>query len=132
MTPEASRSEKLEMVKSLCWDYEVDPEDMLDVVEGNKESAGPFNAVRLFIRSLERMAWHRIIALWGIERMMSLYTDEVAHSLWPASLRRRYDFAFGVLRGEPVSPAGWSPELRRKMQSTLLSHRWYRTQQGVL
>ncbi len=85
---ETDRNEKLEMVKSLNWEYDVEPEELLEVIEEKKDRAGPFDAQLLFIRSLERMPWHRILALWGVDRMKELYTEDLARKVWPASLRR--------------------------------------------
>ena len=121
-----SREEKLRMMKTLNWDYNVTPEDMLDVIEGKQERAGPFDKTFLFVRSLQRLPWHYMIGLWGVETAMELYTPQAAARLWPKSIRSNYDFAFGLLRGEPVSPTEWGSPRSRELQNTLFSNRWYR------
>jgi hypothetical protein len=124
---ELSREEKLHLMGNLNWDYAVSPEDMLAVIEGALVLTGPFDRGFLFLRSLERLPWHYLIALWGVKPAMELYTPEIARRLWPKVLRSKYDFAFGVLRKEPVSPAEWGSPRARQLQNTVFSHRWYRT-----
>jgi hypothetical protein len=121
-----SREEKLKLMSSLNWDYNITHEDMLAVVEGKAEKVGPFDKTFLFVRSLERLPWHCVIGLWGVEAAKELYTEKAAARLWPKSLRRTFDFAFAVLRKEPVSPTEWGSPRSRELQNTLFSHRWYR------
>ena len=122
-----SREEKLNLIRSLNWDYNITPDNMLAVIENKLDKAGPFDKTFLFIRSLERLPWHSVIGLWGAETANELYTEEAAARLWPKSRRRTFDFAFAVLRKEPVSPARWGSQRCRELQNTFLSHRWYRT-----
>ena len=122
-----TREEKLKFMKNLNWDYNVTPEEMLDVLEGKLEKAGPFDKNLLFVRSLQRIPWHYMINLWGIETAKELYTPENASRLWPKSIRSTYDFAFAVLRGEPVSVAEWGSPRSRELQNTFLSNRWNRS-----
>jgi len=122
-----SLEEKLELMRSLNWDYNVTPEDMLAVLEGKLDKIGPFDKTFLFVRSLERLLWHYMISLWGVETAKELYTPEAAARLWPKSIRRTFDFAFAILRREPVSPTEWGSPRCRELQNTVFSHRWYRT-----
>ena len=122
-----SREEKLKLMSSLNWDYNFTPEDMLSVIEGKIDKIGPFDKTFLFVRSLERLPWHYMIGLWGVEAAKELYTPEAAARLWPKSIRRTFDFAFAILRREPVSPTEWGSPRSRELQNTFLSHRWYRT-----
>jgi len=121
-----TREKKLELMRTLNWDYLVTPEQMLDVVEGKIEKIGPFDKTFLFVRSLVRLPWHYMIGLWGVETAKELYTPEAAARLWPKSMRRTYDFAFAVLRREPVSLAEWGSPRSRELQNTFFSHRWDR------
>jgi hypothetical protein len=67
-----SHEEKLKLMSSLNWDYLDTHEDMLAVIEGRLESSGAFNREKLFVRSLERLPWHCVTALWGIEKIKEL------------------------------------------------------------
>jgi len=121
-----SQEEKLKLMKSLNWDYNTTPEDMLAVLEGKLDRAGPFDKNLIFVRSLQRLPWHYMIALWGVEAAKELYTPQNAARLWPKSIRSTYDFAFGILRREPVSSTEWGSPRSRELQNTVFSHRWYR------
>jgi hypothetical protein len=121
-----SHEEKLDLMKTLNWDYLVTPQQMLDVLEGKTEKVPPFDKTFLFVRSLERLPWHILICLWGVEAAKELYTPEAAARLWPKDLRSRYDFAFAILRREPVSLAEWGSPHHKQLQDTFLSHRWNR------
>jgi hypothetical protein len=120
-----TREEKLQMMASLNWDYNVSPEDMLAVAEGKKDKAGPFDRDFLFVRFLERVPWHRLIAFWGVEAVKDLYTPELARRLFPRDLRKKYDFALAVLRREPVSPPEWGSERYQSKRYRFFSHRGY-------
>ena len=122
-----SHEKKLELMRSLNWDYTVSSEDMLSVIEGTLETAAPFDRKFLFVRSLERLPWHYMIGLWGVEAAKELYTPEIARRLWPKSMREIYDFAFAILRREPVSVAEWGSKRSEELRHTFLSHRWNRT-----
>jgi hypothetical protein len=137
-----THEEKLGLMRSLNWGYStVSSEDMLDVIEGRKEGSDPvwgFNRTNLFVLSLERLPWHYVVALWGVETMKQLYTAQINARIWPPSRRDYFDRAFKLLRGEPYesldsSPStGWSPEYRKTMQHTILSHWRHSLKPGVL
>jgi hypothetical protein len=122
-----THKEKLDLMPSLNWDYLDKPEDMLAVIEGGLASSGAFTREKLFVRSLERLSWYRIIGLWGVEEVKKLYTPELAGRIWPKGLRWRYEYALAVLRKQPVSPPRWGDEHYKQLQNTVFSNRWYRT-----
>ncbi|GHV91862.1 hypothetical protein AGMMS50268_23650 [Spirochaetia bacterium] len=121
-----SHEEKIEMMRSLNWDYKISPEDMLAVVEGKLESAAGFDQDRIFLRCLGRVPWYRIIALWGVDKVKELYTPKITRAIFPRELRTHYDFAIAVLRRELVSTPEWGSEYHKQLQNAFLSHRWYR------
>jgi hypothetical protein len=122
-----THNEKLDLMSSLNWDYLDKPEDMLAVIEGTRVSSGAFTREKLFVRSLERLSWYRIIGLWGVEEIKKLYTPDLAGRIWPKDLRWRYDYALAILRRQPVSPPGWGDEHHKQLRNTVFSNRWYRT-----
>ncbi|MCL1835093.1 MAG: hypothetical protein FWG48_02930 [Oscillospiraceae bacterium] len=122
---ELSHDEKLKLMGTLNWDYLDSPEDMLAVIDGRLESSGAFTQDKLFIRSLERLPWHYVVALWGVEEIKRLYTPEAAARIWPKERRRYFDYALAVLRREPLPPARWGDEHYKSMWRPFLSDRWY-------
>jgi hypothetical protein len=122
-----SRSEKLNIVKRLNWDYRAEAKDLLDVIEGRSPIAGSFDQRKLFLRSLERLPWHYVVALWGTEKMDELYTEELRGMIWRKEKRETYDASFAILRGDYLPGAGWDSERMHRYQNTFLSDRWNRT-----
>jgi hypothetical protein len=127
-----THEEKLDLMRSLNWDYNVPYEEMLAVIENDVEGERPFDRKTLFTRSLERLGWGAVIGLWGVERVKKLWTPEIRRRIWPPSRREDYDITFALLRGEPVSHTGWGAERAHALQRTFLSDWWNRTQPGVL
>jgi len=105
-----THEEKINLMSTLNWDYLDKHEDMLAVIEGKMESSGAFTQEKLFVRSLERITWHYIIALWGIEEIKRLYTPEIAGRIWPKSRRCHFDSALAILRKEPLPSSRWGVE----------------------
>jgi len=118
-----SHEEKLGLMKNLNWDYLDTHEDMLAVIEGKLQSSGAFDRDRLFVRSMERLPWHYFIGLWGIDTVKELYTPKLAARIWPKDRRHYYDFAIGILRKEPVSPARWGDEYFKSERFRFFSNR---------
>ena len=120
--------EKIKLMSNLNWDYLDKHEDMLAVIEGRLETSGAFTRDKLFVRSLERLPWHYVVALWGIETIKELYTTEIAQRIWPQSRRYHFDFALAVLRREPLPPTRWGNEHYQQMWRPVFSNRFYQFQ----
>ena len=115
--------ERIELMDSLNWDTLDKREDMLAVVEGRLESSGSYTRDKLFIRSLERLPWHYVTALWGIEAIKDLYTPENANRIWPKERRRHFDFALAVLRRETFPATRWGTEYYKSERYRFFSDR---------
>lgn len=126
-----SREEKLKILSMLNWDYNVSPEDMLAVIEGKLDVAGPFTRERIFLRSLERLPWHRISGLWGADLSERMLTTDIIRKIWPESRRGQLERLEKILHGKPVPPAEWGAELRKKLRNTVFSNRWYCSKPGL-
>jgi len=118
-------AEKLKLMHLLNWDYLDSHEDMLAVIEGKLETSGAFTQDKLFVRSLERLPWDYVTALWGIEKIKELYTPEIAKSIWPKERRRHFDFALAVLRREPLPPSRWDDEHHKRLTTNSQRHRMF-------
>jgi hypothetical protein len=119
-----SYEEKLKLMGNLKWDYLDTHEDMLAVIEGRLKTSGTFTQDKLFVRSLERLPWHYVTALWGAEKIKELYTPEIAKRIWPKDRRYHFDFAIAVLRREPLPTARWGDEHYKQMWRPFFSDRW--------
>ena len=118
-----SYDEKIEIMGLLNWDTLDKCEDMLKVIEGQIEHSKAFTRDKLFIRSLERLPWHYITALWGLDAIKELYTPENAKRIWPKERRRHFDFALAVLRREPLPVTGWGIEYFKSERHRFFSDR---------
>jgi hypothetical protein len=120
-----SHEEKLKLMRNLNWDYLDTHEDMLSVIEGRLKTSGAFTQDKLFVRSLERLPWHYVTALWGIEKIKELYTPEIAKRIWPKNRRCHFDFALAVLRREPLPLTRWGDEYFKSQRYRFFSDRRY-------
>jgi hypothetical protein len=119
------------LLQPIIWDYSIAPYELYEVAIGHKERVGWFTQDKAVVRILERLSWYDLINLFGIDKLTQLLTKDVISQIRVKALQERYEFARKVLQGEPVSFSGWSPESREKIRHTLLSNRWYRTQQRI-
>jgi len=126
-----SYEEKIKFMGNLNWDYLDKYEDMLSVIEGKLLTSGTFTQDRLFVRSLERLPWHYVVALWGVEKIKELYSPEIAKRIWPKERRYHFDFALAVLRREPLPHARWGDEHYKQIWRPIFSNRWYGTKPGI-
>ena len=120
---ELSYEEKIELMRSLNWDTLDKCEDMLAVIEGQIDRSEAFTRDRLFVRSLERLPWHYVTALWGVDAIKELYTPDNANRIWPKERRRHFDFAFAVLRKEPLPITRWGTEYFKSKRHRFFSDR---------
>ena len=127
-----SHEEKIKFMSNLNWDYQDTYEDMLAVIEGRLDSSGAFTREKLFVRSLERLPWHYVTALWGIEKIKELYTPEIASRIWPKDRRYHFDFALAVLRRESLPPARWGDGYFKSKRYRFFSDRGNSVKQSLL
>ncbi|HPW95032.1 MAG TPA: hypothetical protein PLT31_07600 [Fibrobacteraceae bacterium] len=120
-------SQKKEILASLNWDSSVTIDELLNLVEGKSLIEAGISRESFFLRCLERVPWHNLIVLWdGVENSKKLYTNNVRRGLRNGNLRRKFDFVFGILRGESVQAPEWSSEYCQKLKRTFLPDRWNR------
>lgn len=92
MTKEFTLNEKLDLMKSLMWDYNIPPEHCLEVLEGKRELAGHYNEKTLFKKLLESYRWFTILKLIPLNRILELLSDDLIASLRFKSLSKNYEF----------------------------------------
>ena len=116
-----------QILQSLNWDTNIPVSEMESLVKGNENEVGGLSREMLFLRCLERVAWHNLVPMWGgAKNCVKLYTEKVRKGLRNDKLRHKYDFVFGLLRGEPVQAARWDSEYCQDIRRTFLSDRWNR------
>ena len=115
------------IANTIVWDYRFPAEEVAQVLRGRRERVGHLDRPALFVRMLQTMPWQRVVTALTLDEVRTLLTPETIGRLWPPSLRERYARVRRLLRGDPVPPAEWSAEHARRLRSTVLSDRWYRS-----
>jgi len=115
------------MIRRIVWDYNIEPENILDVLAGKLEKIGPFNLDRILTRLCERIEWYDILNILGLEFIRKNLTEDVVEAIRFPEIKERYRYARKVLSGKTVPATGWCDENRQRLKYTLLSNRWYRT-----
>ncbi len=64
-------------LRGIIWDYDVDPDELFEVITGKREKSGPFDAERIFVRMLERLSWYELIELLGLEFIKNHLSKDV-------------------------------------------------------
>ena len=125
------KEEKQQLLQKIFWDYRQTGKELLDVVSGTSKE-GLISREKIFVRMLERLGWHDILEIVGIEGVKDLLTPSLLAGIRQAELRERYEFIRSILSGAPLSFTGWGDEYYQRIKHTLFSHRWYRAQQTLL
>ena len=123
--------EKENALQSITWDYQVRGDRLLQVLHGLREREGPFEQEKLLLRVLKRLPWHDVLDLVGKELLKTLLTPAGIARLRFPEQRQRYERIRKILQGETISFSGWDPRHREAYRRSLLSNRWYRTQQAL-
>jgi hypothetical protein len=126
-----TQEEKYRLLKQIFWDYDVSGELLFQILTAQNTHT-VLSREKIFLRMLERLGWHSILDIAGIDGVQSLLTTEIIHRIRPAELRERYETIRKILLGETVSFTGWGDEYYQQIKHTLFSDRWYRSQQALL
>ncbi len=124
-----TREDKLKTIAGIYWDYHIDPEEYLGILEGTHPDHGPWlNRDKIVIRMLERLYWYTLVDFFGMDGLKEVITPVVIVRLRFPFMRRKYEYIRKVLHGEPVSDSGWGNKGDERYSYPLLSNRWYRAQ----
>jgi hypothetical protein len=83
-------------------------------------------------RMFERLNWHELMDILGVDRIKKLLTKESISRIRFPELRERYEFIRKILSREPVSFTGWGDAYHQRIKHTLFSDRWYRSKPTLL
>ena len=96
----------------IIWDYKTDPDELFEVLTGQRLKAGPFTFERLLVRMLERLSWYELIDLLSLEYLRQNLTREIIAKIRFKTLKGRYERVSQFLSGHTVSLSGWDREYR--------------------
>ena len=125
-TRTVTSDEKYKTLKRIFWDYHVERLPLDRIIAGEFESIDAYDLNLVLNRMFERLTWYELLDVLGVEGIKRMLTEERIVRLRNEDLKGRYERIRRILHHETVPVSGWDPEYRKRIQSTLLSDRWYR------
>lgn len=113
-------------IESVFWDYNIDPDELYQIVMEKKRGKGFLSKKYILKRILERLSWYEIIEIFGLDFLKKNLTAKIIFEIRNTTLKNRYEFIRIILQGETLSFTGWSVENRKRLKSSVLSNRWNR------
>ena len=121
--------EKLNIIKSIYWDYDINPEFYLWIAD-HPGQADPAELKRFFIRAFENVRWHELMSIFGISTIRKMMTTETRSNMRKEA-RQKFDIAYSILHRQPVPVTRQDTENRKLALKPFLSDRWYSAQQRI-
>ena len=115
------------IIQKLLWDYDISTEEVVQVIQGEKQKCIHWDFEKLFIRMLEKLNWYDLLYLLGATRIKKELTIARIEKIHNPSLRNHYARLRKILHGETVPFTKWGPEFSEKVKDSLFSNRWYST-----
>ena len=112
---------------NIFWDYNTDLLPLEKIIKRDLKSIDDYEFKLILNRMLERLNWYELLDILGIDLIKQLLTPEIIGKLRNEGLKERYETIRPILFKEPLPVSGWDPEYRKRVKTTLLSNRWYRT-----
>jgi len=129
---ETENDKQNKLILSAFWDYNVNPRELIDILNGQLDEIPYFKKDKIFLRLIERLSWYDILEIIELDRIKSLLTEELISNIRIPELRIRYEFIRKILLGEAISFTGWGPEYYQQIKYSLFSNRWYSFKQTLL
>ncbi len=123
--------EKQNTLKKIFWDYSFSGHELYSIHEKKKDTES-ITQEKIFIRMLERLGWHAVLDILGVEKVKLLLKKETIANIRQKELRERYEFIQKILFEETVFFTGWGDEYYQRIKHTLFSNRWYCSKQALL
>lgn len=117
--------------RALFGDYQVDLQQLWEVLQGERAQAGEWDFERLFKRLLEGLTWYELINLVPVEKIKAHLTESVIKGLYPPGRREYYDRIRRILQGQTLPTNGWLSENSKITKPAILSNRWYSPQSSL-
>jgi len=115
------------IINRLLWDYDINPNDVISVIKGEKKKCAHWDYEHILLRMLERLNWYDILFMLGKEKIKHDLTPSIISKIHNKDQKKRYEYIRRVLHKEPVSYTEWGPEFSKRIRNTLFSDRWYST-----
>lgn len=113
------------LIKSVFWDYNVDPDEIYLTVLGKNSTKGFFTKEKILLRLIERLSWYELIDLLGKNYLAKNLNKTIIEKIRNPQIRHKYESIRKILCGQAVSTAGWSNQNRKRLKASVLSDRRY-------
>lgn len=89
-----SQNERIDssILDHLLWDYNISSEEAYQVLIGEKERAGHYNANSLFKKLIESFPWYAIMDILPLVRIKELLDQQDLSKLRFPDIRKRYEY----------------------------------------
>lgn len=112
-------------IRRIIWDYNVDTEKLYAFLTGEQDWFHHFSRETLYIRILERLSWYEILDCLPLTVIKKMLRPKILSMLRSHSMRRKYDYAAGILHKQSLPPSRWDHRNNRSNEYPILSDRWY-------
>ena len=89
--------EKQNILKKIFWDYEVQGNELQDVLQGKILRVGHIDKERIYSRMLSTLNWYIILDLAGTDHLDEVLSDSVIDRLYPKDIKKKYAIAKRIL-----------------------------------
>ncbi len=96
MVMEANEKDKL--LNQIFWDYNVRSEDILAILNGEKNVENQFIKEMIFRKIIESYSWFTILQIITPIQIQELLTNQTISKIRSSSLRKKYEFVQKRLR----------------------------------
>lgn len=85
-------TEKDKLLKQIFWDYNVRSEDILAILNGEKNVESQFTKEMIFRKIIESYSWFTILQIITPIQIQELLTNQTISKIRSSSLRKKYEF----------------------------------------
>ncbi len=84
-----------EILKRINWDYSYTVEDQEKILAGNDLQP----KIHIYLKLLQSVRWYTLKSILSDDEMKEILSPEVVSRLFPASIKRNYEYARRILYG---------------------------------
>ncbi len=83
---------KQTLYRQLMWDYNISPQEIEKLINGETQFAGHYDKKGLFIKVLENYPWYIVLQIFDIKTIKELLTDDTIEKLRMEDMKNKYRY----------------------------------------
>ena len=87
------KEEKVKYIKQIIWDYNISPEDVIEILEKHSSAKNGLTINNIYTRLLKSYNWYTLLKILDKQQLKEALSDEVLNKLYPKSLTEKYKYA---------------------------------------